>query len=105
LGVVAKSALAGLLALLLLVSATLALSSVHRNSHQANRAGAGHPCVFCLFTNGQITVADVSPPLVHGCALPTGLVSLPRSASPAAADYRLPPSRAPPASFSNLAVG
>src|SRR5438874_10232891 len=54
---VAKSALAGLLVFLLLFSSVLAVSSAHRQSHDFGRATPGHPCVFCLFAHGQISLS------------------------------------------------
>ena len=93
---VAKSALAGLLALLLLISSVLAVSSAHRQSHDFGRATPGHPCVFCLFTHGQITLSDVSPPSVRVSAVVIGIVAPFHSAIPTSIDYRLSPSRAPP---------
>jgi len=93
---VAKSALAGLLALVLLFSSVLAVSSAHRQSHDWGRPTPSHQCVFCLFTHGQITLADVSPPSVRGSAVVIGIVALFHSAIPASMDYRLSPSRAPP---------
>jgi len=93
---VAKSALAGLLAFLLLFSSALAVSSAHRQSHDFGRATPGHPCAFCLFTHGQITLSDVSPPSVRGSAVVIGIVAPIHSPIPASMDYRLSPSRAPP---------
>jgi len=93
---VAKSALAGLLVLLLLFSSVLAVSSAHRQSHDFGRATPNHPCAFCLFTQGQITLSDVGPPSVRGSAVVSGIVAPFHSAIPASADYRLSPSRAPP---------
>jgi hypothetical protein len=93
---VAKSALAGLLALLLLFSSALAVSSAHQQSHDLGRATPSHQCAFCLFTHGQITLSDVSPPSVRGSAVLIGIVAPFHSAIPASMDYRLSPSRAPP---------
>jgi hypothetical protein len=93
---VAKSALAGLLALLLLFSSVLAVSSAHRRSHDFGRAAPSHQCVFCLFAHGQITLSDVSPPSVRGSAVVIGIVAPIHTAIPASMDYRLSPSRAPP---------
>src|SRR6266581_4894988 len=72
---VAKSALAGLLALLLLGSSALALSSAHRRSHDFGRATPSHQCAFCLFTHGQITLSDVSPPSTRVSAVVVGIVA------------------------------
>jgi len=93
---VAKSALAGLLAFLLLFSSALAVSSAHRQSHDFGRATPGHPCAFCLFTHGQITLSDVSPPSVRVSAVVIGILAPFHSLVPASMDYRLSPSRAPP---------
>jgi hypothetical protein len=93
---VAKSALAGLLALLLLFSSFLAVSPVHRKSHDFGRGTPNHQCVLCLFTHGQITLSDVSAPSVRVSAAVTGMVAPFHSAIPASMDYRLSPSRAPP---------
>jgi len=93
---VAKSALAGLLAFLLLYSSVLAVSSAHRQSHDFGRATPGHQCVFCLFAHGQISLSDVSPPSVRASAVVTGIIASYHPALPASTDYRLSPSRAPP---------
>jgi hypothetical protein len=93
---VAESALAGFLAFLLLFSSALAVSIAHRESHDFGRAPSGHQCVFCLFTHGQITLSDVSPPSVRGSAELIGIVAPFHSSIPASTDYRLSPSRAPP---------
>jgi len=95
-GFVAKSALPGLLALLLLVSSALAVSYAHQQSHDFGRATPSHQCAFCLFTQGQISLSDVSPPSVRGSAVVIGIVAPFHSAIPAPMDYRLSPSRAPP---------
>jgi hypothetical protein len=93
---VAKSALAGLLAVLLLFSSALAVSSAHLQAHDFGRTSPSHHCVFCLFTHGQITAVDVSPPSVRGHAFVIDTVAPFHSAIPASMDYRLSPSRAPP---------
>jgi len=93
---VAKSALAGLLVFLLLFSSALAVSSAHRQSHDLGRATPSHPCAFCLFAHGQISLSDVSPPSVRGSAVVIGIVAPFHSVVPASMDYRLSPSRAPP---------
>lgn len=93
---VAKSALAGLLAILLILSSALAVSAAHRKSHDFGRGTPSHQCAFCLFTHGQITLSDVSPPSVRGSAVMIGIFAPIHSAIPASMDYRLSPSRAPP---------
>jgi hypothetical protein len=102
---IAKSALAGLLTFLLLVSAALAVSSAHRQSHDFDPTPSSHQCAFCLFTHGQITLSDVSPPSVRGSAVVIGIVAPIHSAIPASMDYRLSPSRAPPLRISAIVVG
>jgi len=93
---IGKSALAGLLALLLLWSSLLAVSSAHRHSHDFFRATPSHQCAFCLFTHGQISLSDVNPPSVRSRAVAIVLVAPIHPAIPASMDYRLSPSRAPP---------
>ena len=104
LGRVAKPALAGLLAVLLLISATLAVSgALHQLLHN-DVAGNHHFCLVCSFAKGQVSVADVA--LVAALLVLCPLFSL-RAANPSplsAFDYRLSPSRAPPALASLLSV-
>ena len=98
LGRVVKPALAGLLAFLLLISATLAVSgALHQLLHH-DADGGHHLCLICLFAKGQVSAADVA--LVATLLVLCPLFSfrtvnlLPLSAF----DYRLSPSRATPAS-------
>jgi len=95
-GFVAKSALAGLLAILLFFSSALAVSSAHRQAHDFGSSNPSHPCAFCLFADGQISLSDVSAPSVSGSAVLIGIVARFHPAIPASMDYRLSPSRAPP---------
>jgi len=95
-GFVAKSALAGLLAVLLLVSSTLALGSAHRQSHNTDQPAKGHQCVLCLFTHGQIAASDVAPPSSCLAEVSFEIASLDKHILPATIDYLLSPSRAPP---------
>ena len=97
---VAKSALAGLLVLLLLLSSAVAVSSAHRQSHHSDRAKPGDQCVFCLFAHGQVITAEAQPGLSRNAAL-LAACRLPADQTPVlTSDYRLSPSRAPPARFS-----
>ena len=94
---VAKSALAGSLALLLLLSSVVAVSSAHRQSHHSDRAKPGDQCVFCLFAHGQVIAAEAQPALSRNAAL-LAACPLPADQTPVlTSDYRLSPSRAPPA--------
>jgi len=97
---VAKSALAGLLAFLLLLSSALAVSSAHRQSHHSDRAKQGDQCVLCLFAHAHVIAAETQPVVSRiaawfvDCPLPADQDAFSRS------DYRLSPSRAPPVCFS-----
>ena len=99
-GPVAKAALAGLFAALLLWSTTLAVSTVHRQSHHSTSTAAHQTCVLCLFAHGQITAADTAVALTAGTGAWIDLPSSPGSETSASFDYRLSPSRAPPFRFS-----
>jgi hypothetical protein len=99
-GPAAKAALAGLFAVLLLWSTTLAVSSAHRQSHQSASTAAHQTCVLCLFAHGQITAADTAVTLAGGTGAPVDLPPSPGAEFSASFDYRLSPSRAPPFSFS-----
>ena len=96
LGRVAKPALSGLLALLLLICGTLSVcQALHQLLHN-DAAGSHHLCLVCLFAKGQVSAPDVA--LVAAVQVLCPLSSL-RAAdtSPLPAfDYRLSPSRAPP---------
>jgi len=102
---VAKSALAGLFAFVFLISATIAVSPAHRQSHSSDRNASGHQCVYCLFAHGQIAAADVRSPAAPRIDVCSILDCSPVPAQVSAADFCLSPSRAPPASFSAIAVG
>ncbi|HZI32581.1 MAG TPA: hypothetical protein VFF11_09575 [Candidatus Binatia bacterium] len=102
---VAKSALAGLFAFVFLISATIAVSPAHRQSHSSDRNASGHQCVYCLFAHGQIAAADVRSPAAPRIDVCSILDCSPVPAQVSAADFCLSPSRAPPASFSVIAVG
>jgi hypothetical protein len=87
-----------LLALLLLVSATLSVShALHQALHHDGDRGS-HFCLVCSLAKGQVSVAEVglvSAILVLACLA----VFRTASTSPLAGfDYRLSPSRAPPRS-------
>src|SRR5439155_13708227 len=66
---VAKSALAGLLVLLLLLSSAVAVSSAHRQSHHSDRAKPGDQCVLCLFAHGKVITAEAEPGLSRNATL------------------------------------
>jgi hypothetical protein len=87
-----------LLALLLLISSTLAVSgALHQLLHN-DATGSHHLCLVCLFAKGQVSAADVA--LVAALLVLCPLFSF-RAGNPSplpAFDYRLSPSRAPPVS-------
>jgi hypothetical protein len=101
---VARSALSGLLALLLLASGTVAVSrALHQMLHN-DAAGGHHLCLVCSFAKGQVSAADVT--LLAALVVLCPLFSL-RAAIPSPLpvfDYRLSPSRAPPTLTSLLSV-
>jgi hypothetical protein len=98
------SALAALLAGLLLVAAILSVNhALHQCLHYEGAVN-GHVCLVCSFVKGQLSAAPVAlfcgvcvfPCLWYFCLVNT--LSLPGF------DYRLSPSRAPPALASLLSV-
>jgi hypothetical protein len=101
---VARSALSGLLALLLLASGVLSVSrALHQLLHNG-AAGSDHFCLVCSIAKGQVAAADVA---VVAALVALCLVFSFRAANPSplpAFDYRLSPSRAPPALASLPAV-
>jgi len=101
-GFFAKSALAGLLAFLLLSASAMAISSAHGQTHHSDRSS--DQCLFCAFAHGQVmataaqTVLAVSGSVLVAFLLPAILAAF------GASDYRLSPSRAPPV-FVFLQIG
>ena len=99
---VAKSALAGLLALLLLSASATAISPAHGQTHHSDRSS--DQCLFCAFAHGQVmateaqTVLAVSGVVLVAFLLPAVLAAF------GASDYWLSPSRAPPV-FIVLQIG
>jgi len=97
---VAKSALAGLLALLLLVAGAISVNHALHQSLHNDKAANSHFCLLCSFAKGQVSGAEValiSAVLSFFCFCG---VRLANTSIVAAIDYRLSPSRAPP-SFSS----
>jgi hypothetical protein len=103
-GSAAKAALAGLLSFLLVVSATLSVShSFHQKVHTGN-ASAGHPCLICSLSKGQVSAADVAPVLAIFVFSLLFCIPLYRSARLAVTDRRLAPTRGPPSNLSSCRV-
>jgi hypothetical protein len=91
-----QSALAGLLALLLLAAASCSASHALHQSLHSDGATGGHFCLLCSFAKGQVSVAAVAvmAGAIVFCCL-SGLCLL--ATSPYLGfDYRTSPSRAPP---------
>jgi hypothetical protein len=85
------------LALFLALQLFSASSSLHRAIHP-DAASPAHQCVITLWSHGQVDVPGVSLAcVIFVAALLFFLPSLP-AAVPSSFDYRLSPSRAPPAS-------
>jgi hypothetical protein len=97
-GGIAKTALAGLFAGLLLLSTALAVSSAHRLSHHSQ--GDHQGCVLCLFAHGKVTAAETGVTLAGAGGVRANLPSPCCSALFASVDYLLSPGRAPPLRFS-----
>ncbi len=102
---VAKSALGGLLVLLLLWSSTLAVSSTHSRSHRSDPARGTDRCALCLFAHGHVAAADVKAPSTRVLYSFVGFAPRTMNSFLAQHDYRLSPSRAPPFEPSPLVVG
>jgi hypothetical protein len=95
-GSVAKPAIAGLLAFLILVAATLSAShSLHKSLHPEGSA-ATHGCLVCALLSGHVSAGDVA---VIALIFAIGFVFFLQVAQASLLpghDYRLSPSRAPP---------
>src|SRR5690349_14187498 len=103
-GSFAKSAFAGFVALALLLAVVFSVSPLlHQTLHAGNNANS-HLCLACSLAHGQVSAAEVV--LVSTVVVPVFLVgSLLAEVSPVRTlDYRLSPSRAPPARASTLSV-
>jgi len=96
----ARAGLALLTALLIvhvLVSASLAASSLHHHALGSDPARNSPDCALCLFAHGKIT-AEVPTPIVSRIqAIVIELEPVFEPSISAASDHCLSPSRAPPA--------
>jgi hypothetical protein len=93
---VAKPALAGLLAVLVIVIAAFSVSpSLHRFLH-SKAAGADHFCAVCFFATGQVNAADGALALAASVLMFLLCAAWSLTFAQPARDFRLSPSRAPP---------
>jgi hypothetical protein len=94
---VAKTALSGLLVVLFLLSGTLAASTALHESLHKDPSASHHLCLVCLFAKGQVSAADVAVIAGLLILIPVFGPHIGNAAPLPAFDYRLAPSRAPPA--------
>jgi hypothetical protein len=95
-GFVAKSLLAGVLALGLVILGLLAADGpLHQRLHHHGGADAGG-CVLCLFVQGHVNAASVATVLAVFTFSLLGAVVLLGSPSLPESEHLLPPGRAPP---------
>lgn len=97
-GALAKSAVTGFLAVLLLLAVLFSVSpALHQTLHAAGNANS-HFCLVCSLVQGQVDSAEVA---VVSTVLALGFLlggRLPNVSPVLAVDFRLSPSRAPPRS-------
>jgi hypothetical protein len=92
----AKSSLAGLLAVLILLVSALACNSTFHQCLHADACHSDHHCALCLFLHGQIDAADVAPIQDSMAASLVASQPVMDSFEISSLDLRLSPSRAPP---------
>jgi len=95
--VMAKETLAAMLAVLLLVAATLSANHSRHQAVHGDGAAASHACLICSLSKGQVTASDIAPVLLAYCAILIFIAPLIPQAPSAQSDLRLAPGRAPPA--------
>jgi hypothetical protein len=93
---VAKPALAGLSAALLLFLSTLAASPALHEFLHADAGSVDHHCVITLFTKGQVGFAPETSIIVALLTILVGAALLSEVLFLPTADYRFSSSRAPP---------
>jgi hypothetical protein len=93
---VAKSFVAGLLAVLLLAFGVLAASgSLHHSRHHDSATDASS-CVICSLAQGQIDLPETSPVVATTVFHPLCGLLAASAGVPWSFDFLLPPGRAPP---------
>jgi hypothetical protein len=90
------SAFAGLLVLLLLVSAVLSSNQALHQRLLHSSGNGDHACLVCALVSGQIAAAAVTLLAAFLLLLPLPVLHRLGSLAPSCSDYRLSPSRAPP---------
>ena len=95
---VAKPALAGLLALIVLVATTFSVSHALHQTLHPNAPAGNHFCLVCSLVKGQVNAADVSAALLLFTAVLVFSFPALELVIQSAVDRRLNPSRAPPRS-------
>jgi len=94
-----KPLVAVLLSVLFLWATFLSVSPGHHQSSHGDTTSK-HYCLACLFAQGQVNAADVSPLLVVFALTILLLAPVAQQTVSLLCDYRLSPSRAPPVRFS-----
>ena len=95
-GSVAKSVLAGLLAVVFLMAATVSATHSLHHALPGNDSSGSHSCFLCSLTKGQVASADTSPIAAFLALCLVFIVRFAKVSAPASWDYRFAPSRAPP---------
>lgn len=85
--------------LILVLTSLLAVSPAHNESHHLHHGAANQDCALCLFSHGQLDVADPAPWLAARELISADLFVPHLVSFISAPDYQLLPGRAPP-SFS-----
>ncbi|MEI8041829.1 MAG: hypothetical protein WCL11_10490 [Verrucomicrobiota bacterium] len=98
----AHPAIAGLLAVLLLVSGTLSVSHALHHSLHSDEGQGSHICLVCSLAKGQVDTVAVATAWTAPFLRCLSDVRTAHTSPPPASDYRLSPSRAPPAALSSL---
>ena len=98
------SALGALLAVLMLVASLFSVSHALHQSLHVDGAVSGHVCLLCSFAKGQVSATDVVVALALAVFCWVCGIRVAKASPLPGFDYRLSPSRAPPALASLLSV-
>jgi len=97
-----KPALAGLLAVLLLVTTTASASHLLHGALHGNASTPDHNCILCLFAKGQVSAADDVAVFALFLAAFFFTLAWTSVRAWASIDLRLAPTRGPPAFIVSL---